>query len=255
MIRARSTDMTLLMIHGASGGAWYFDGYVDYFKKKGLNAIAIDLRGHGSHAIMGDYRLDDYVDDVILAAKRLDQSKLVILGHSMGAAVVLKALEKDPTLCQQAILMSPPPISGIDDQSPLGLFFDDMMSYLRKSRKEGLHEGMDLGALLSYMMFNDRLEQDALKHIRKRLVRESALIKADLLKPYIQDVKKITTPLVIISSDADRLVAMDDLKVMSDRLKADLKTLHALPHFMMLDPDWRISADAVLDVIKGFKQV
>ena len=106
-----------VLVHGvtASARTWWRVG--PWFAENGWHAVAVDLRGHGASPRMrGDESLGDLARDVYEAV--LDPAGAgaadVVLGHSLGALVVLK-------LCQEygeparRIVLEDPPGSGSTD--------------------------------------------------------------------------------------------------------------------------------------------
>src|SRR5438067_970341 len=78
---------TVVLVHGAWHGAWCWTRVVEGLTARGVDAIAIDLPGHGdSTEPLGDL----YGDAASLRAAldALDGSPAVVCGHSYGGAVV-----------------------------------------------------------------------------------------------------------------------------------------------------------------------
>ncbi|MFU8792778.1 MAG: alpha/beta hydrolase [Acholeplasmataceae bacterium] len=240
-------DIELLFVHGAAAGAWTFSLYQDYFSKHGYHTHALSLQTHGKSEGLpiDEITLNDYVSDVIKAI-RLMNRPLVVIGHSMGGAVVLKALEKKPHAFSHVICLSPPPFWGIDPKSPLGLFFGDMMTFMREMRQNPVYQGLNLEGLLRKTMFNDLIDLDALKVVRKKLVKESQLVRYSLLKPYLDDPKRLKKCVTLIGSYEDQLVSYKDVLAMGKVFMGQTILLDDAPHFMMLAPNWEKSAKEIL---------
>jgi pimeloyl-ACP methyl ester carboxylesterase len=79
----------VLLVHGAWHGAWAWDRVIPMLSSSGVQAVAIDLPGHGDDAgSLGDLHADaarvrDELD-------RLGQG-VVLVGHSYGGAVITEA--------------------------------------------------------------------------------------------------------------------------------------------------------------------
>lgn len=84
----------LLFVHGWSCKRTYWNPQVDYFSNK-HTVMAIDLPGHGDSPGSSNNTIADHAAAVLSAATDLSQ-KLVLIGHSMGGAVVLEAAQKIP---------------------------------------------------------------------------------------------------------------------------------------------------------------
>lgn len=89
--------MGVLLVHGAWHGAWCWAPVLDEFRSGGVEALAVDLPGHGSRRSFGSaLRLDDYVSAVVQAAAKMSKPPLLV-GHSMGGMVISAAAERDPS--------------------------------------------------------------------------------------------------------------------------------------------------------------
>jgi pimeloyl-ACP methyl ester carboxylesterase len=80
----------VLAIHGLGGGAYFFGEFAALMRDEHRIA-AIDLPGTGRSATSSPYSMDTWVADLgDLVARQFDQP-IVLLGHSMGTIVALKA--------------------------------------------------------------------------------------------------------------------------------------------------------------------
>ncbi len=101
----------MLLVHGAHHGAGCWDGWVAALTARGLPAAALDLRGHGALAAEG---LDpaagvmDYAADMTAAARALPRPP-VLVGHSLGALVVLAATARLRAPAAGLVLVAPSP--------------------------------------------------------------------------------------------------------------------------------------------------
>jgi pimeloyl-ACP methyl ester carboxylesterase len=105
----------IVMLHGASTGAWCFDTFRGVFEDLGWTCHAPELTGHGLDKAnadrnlvgvgMADYRaeLEAFLDKV--------PAEPVLLGHSMGAVLAQQLAAERKT--RALVLVSPAPRSGI----------------------------------------------------------------------------------------------------------------------------------------------
>jgi non-heme chloroperoxidase len=104
----------LLFVHGGYCDAWCWEPYfLPWFAAKGYAAHAVSLRGHGASAgadTLYMAGLADYEADVEWAAAQLP-SPPILIGHSMGAAIVELIVAKRPV--RGAALLAPIPPSGL----------------------------------------------------------------------------------------------------------------------------------------------
>lgn len=82
---------TAVMVHGAGGGGWEYDFWAKEYRKAGWKVVAKDLMP--AKAGLAETQLEDYVVQVQSWGAKAKRP-LVLVGASMGGALVLKAAEK-----------------------------------------------------------------------------------------------------------------------------------------------------------------
>ena len=104
----------LLFVHGGYCDAWCWEPYfLPWFAAKGYAAHALSLRGHGRSAggeTLFMASLADYEADVEHAIATLG-TQPILIGHSMGAAIVELIVAKRPV--RGAALLAPIPPAGL----------------------------------------------------------------------------------------------------------------------------------------------
>jgi len=241
----------LIFIHGAAGGAWYFSHFLDYFSEKGFHCYALSLRGHGLSEGISDidtFTMHDYVYDVKSLVDKLDQ-KPVLIGHSMGGAITQTYMGLYQHTIKEAILLSSARAGGIDETSPLGLFFSDARSFLREMRKKDGHESMTIDDLMNEVIFSDRFEPHELSLIKKKLTRESKAVKKDLLKPFIKEGFKLKIPVSVIGSTGDHIISLKDLEQTAEFFHTKPILVKDCCHFLTIDPNWMEVADTIYKIL------
>lgn len=96
-IQGSEGNPSLLFIHGAGGDASVWDDQATYFLGR-HPAYLLDLPGHGGSGPSGEEDIGTYARWVRLVAERLFSSRpYVLVGHSMGGAVVLQLAVEPPS--------------------------------------------------------------------------------------------------------------------------------------------------------------
>ncbi len=248
----QSDHSPLVFVHGAGGGAWYFESFLEYFSQRGFDCYALSLRGHGKsegHEHIDIYSLDDYLADVKSVVDTLDQ-KPILIGHSMGGAIVQKYISLYQDDLKGAVLLASAEAGGIDEDSNLGLFFSDAKSFLRKIRALHPNEHMSLEKIMNESIFSYRFSDAELKTIRRKLTKESNTVKKDLLKPFMKGHEVINIPVYVIGSYGDHMVSPDKIKKTAKAFHVEPIFINDLCHFMTIDPEWILAADAIYQCIQ-----
>jgi len=88
-------EPAVILIHGWACDGNYWTAQIADLKAK-YTTVTVDLAGHGaSTSNRTDWSIGNFGEDVAAVARQLQNSKIVLVGHSMGAPV---ALEATPTV-------------------------------------------------------------------------------------------------------------------------------------------------------------
>ncbi len=99
--RKQTEGSPLVLVHGAGGT--FLDWPVQM--RRGLEAIALDLPGHGESAPPGRDRIPAYAADVGAFLRALDLRSAILVGHSMGGAIVQQIALDEPDRVRGLILV------------------------------------------------------------------------------------------------------------------------------------------------------
>jgi pimeloyl-ACP methyl ester carboxylesterase len=102
-----------VFVHGwhANGSVW--DPIVEAVGER-ARTIAVDLRGHGaSNGAPGPYGLETFSGDLGDLIAALDLDPVVVVGHSMGAAVAQRFAIDSPEAVEGLVLVAAVPASGV----------------------------------------------------------------------------------------------------------------------------------------------
>lgn len=164
----------LVFLHGAFLGAWCWEThFLDYFAGQGFEVIAPSLRGHGKSEgrRMLDYAgIADYVEDLARVVEGLDGPPPVLVGHSMGALVVQRYLERAPA--SGAVLMAPVPAHGLA-ASTLRMFFGDPLLLTEMGLMQAFGTGAMNAEIGQRAVFSERLSETEMAQFAAQVQRES----------------------------------------------------------------------------------
>jgi len=94
----------VILIHGAGGS--HLDWPPQLRRIPGAMVYAIDLPGHGRSAGGGRSTIENYASDVYAFITYLGQEQVVLVGHSMGGAIVQIVTLEHPNAINGQILIS-----------------------------------------------------------------------------------------------------------------------------------------------------
>lgn len=85
-----TASRTLLLLHGNSANAWWWQPMADALKDADLRLLALDLRGHGDSQWVRPpaYAPIDYADDLARLIGGAGAEGAIAVGHSMGGIAV-----------------------------------------------------------------------------------------------------------------------------------------------------------------------
>lgn len=111
LIRYAGPGETMLLVPGITSPAITW-GFVAERLAARFDVHVLDVRGRGlSQAGDLDYSLDAMAGDVLAIIETMGFEKPVILGHSMGARIAIRAAHRKPGLIGSLVLADPP-VSG-----------------------------------------------------------------------------------------------------------------------------------------------
>lgn len=118
----------LVFLHGASVHSGFYLTSAEKYADCGLEVFLPDMRGHGEsegepgHVSHKDQYTDDFVHFVTDLFDR-DQKPMILGGHSSGANIILKAVDRLPEGSVSGVFMVAPTFAGDDrfmrDHNPL----------------------------------------------------------------------------------------------------------------------------------------
>jgi pimeloyl-ACP methyl ester carboxylesterase len=250
--RANGRKPPLLFVHGGYSDSWCWDAFfLPWFARQGYAAHAVSLRGHGGSAgaeMLFIAGLDDYAADVERAVAQLP-SPPVLIGHSMGAAVVERLLSTRPV--RAAALLAPVP--------PAGLL--TIAARLATERPDYLLSMMHLDATklsrhvldtLRPYYFSDDVAPEVLAEATRHLGAESPRALLDLsLRLHWQLPERNGVPVLVLGAEGDRISTADDVAATARHHGVEAMMLPGLAHMMMLERKWETPARALAQWVSG----
>jgi pimeloyl-ACP methyl ester carboxylesterase len=95
---------TLVMIHGAGGRAQIWQNQIVLLDKT-MNALALDLPGHGNTEDDGRSHISEYAQWLVDVVKKIFDHPIILMGHSMGGAIVQEVAITSPHILEGIVLV------------------------------------------------------------------------------------------------------------------------------------------------------
>jgi pimeloyl-ACP methyl ester carboxylesterase len=100
----------LVLTHGLSANAHFFDGLVAAGLAPELRVLSFDLRGRGlSDKPDRGYTMEDHAADLLGALDALGLGRVLLGGHSFGALLTIFVAAKAPERVERAFVLDAPP--------------------------------------------------------------------------------------------------------------------------------------------------
>ncbi len=235
-------EPAVLLVHGWACDENYWHAQLDDLKAH-YTVVTLDLAGHGaSGGNRSDWSIANYAQDVAAVARQLPNSQLVLVGHSMGAAVALAAT---PLLRERVIgviavealrSVGEPPLTPRDIERRVAPFSADFVGATRNLVSSSLFEPGADPALVQKVAYNMSLHSPAVAVPSMR-----ALLAMDLagLLPAIH------VPVYAINSD---LLPTDAARIRRSLSDFHLDVLDHTGHFLMLENPARFNTLLLQDL-------
>ena len=243
---ASSRRPPLLFVHGGYIDGWCWTPFfLPWFASRGWPSHALSLRGHGGSggaSMLFASGLDDYAADVERVAAGFDEPP-VLIGHSMGAAVVERMLAMHPR--RAAVLLGPVPPTGlVPVAARLAMERPDYLAQMIGRDPTRLSAEI-LDALRPYY-FSERADPAILAEALRHLGAESSRAMLDLsLRLHWLRPERNNTPLMVIGAAGDRISTPEDVRATARHHDVDATIVPGLAHMMMLEPAWERIAQAI----------
>src|SRR5437588_6425480 len=119
---AQSAKPTIVIVHGAWGGAWAFRRVDALLRDKGYNVYRPQLTGLGDrvHLSRPDIGLSTHIEDVVNTLLFEDLHDIILIGHSYGGMVITGVADRVPDRIKR--LVSIDALVPADGESVLTIF-------------------------------------------------------------------------------------------------------------------------------------
>ncbi|MEA2609343.1 MAG: hypothetical protein QOJ75_1586 [Chloroflexota bacterium] len=112
--------LPVVFVHSFGGSTRQWAAQLEHLRRA-RRAIAFDLRGHGQSAAPrdGDYSVESMAADVGAVVNALDITKVVLVGHGLGAKAALEFAGSDPDRVAGLLLVAAPAPIPAEQAEPM----------------------------------------------------------------------------------------------------------------------------------------
>jgi len=235
----------VLFIHGAGGGEYTWSYQKGFFEKQ-FNPIIIELPGHGKSGGDGEQEIEKYAEHVHAFLKVMGLSKVTLVGHSMGGAIVQTLALTHPEVINKIVLVGtgaklrvfPMILDGIKNNFKETVRKITQFAYSRKVSSDLIERGIsDLMQCRPEVLYGDFLACD----------------RFDIMN----EVEKIDLPTLVLCGDEDELTTVKYSQFLHSRIKhSKLEILSNAGHMVMMESSQAFDekiGEFIGDELKGFK--
>jgi alpha-beta hydrolase superfamily lysophospholipase len=233
------TRATLINLHGLGDHSGLYPSIATHFPARGIAVYAYDMRGNGRSPGQRAYLESwaDYRGDLHAFLARVREWEpglpVFVLGHSLGALVVLDYALHFPTGLSGVIAAAPP--LGKVGVPPLLMALGRVMS--RIWPRFSLEVGMDLSGLARDPAVIQTVLADPLFH-RRGTARLSTEVTAAIAQVQAR-AGELAVPLLIVHGSADRMVPPDGSREFFQKVRHPVRELREYPGaYHGLFADW-----------------
>jgi pimeloyl-ACP methyl ester carboxylesterase len=241
-------EPTLVFVHGWSCDGSYWNNQLKHFAAEN-RTVLIDLAGHGaSHRNRRDYSMTAFAGDVVAVLEEWNLRKVILIGHSMGGAVIVEAALAAPGRVIGLVGVDNfHDVAGGTDPEQVAAFVDSLAGDFRNNCYRFVKT-----------MFPAAADSALIEGIAIDMATAPSDVALSAIREFLgwsstegpERLRQLKVPLVCINSDLEPT----DAKAMKSLVPGyRLKIMPARGHFLMLeDPDGfnRILAGVIATMTK-----
>lgn len=237
----------LLFLHGICVGAWIWEKhFFPYFSEAGFDCYALSLRGHAGsegHEGINCWRLSDYTDDLHTIADEIEEP-LIVIGHSLGGAVVQDWIRTGGKAKAAALLASVPPWGLAPSAWRMALTAPDLYRELIKLNTIGPNAAN--ADVMRRSLFSDAVTADEFQQFMEQTQGESPIVGMELqgIRPFAP-MPWAAPPMFVLGGQDDKLIPTDEVWRTAAYYGTRAAIIPHLSHSVMVDTHWRNGAEAL----------
>ena len=250
---SRASNRLLLIVHGTGEHGKRYDHFSQLAARRGWTVVAGDLRGHGrsggtpTHLLRFEQYLDDF--DTLIGSLAVAPDRLAVLAHSMGGLAAIRYAQTRPGQIGALVPLSPLLAMRVH-VAPWKIALGRLCMLIAPSTR--FRSPIKSDQVTRCREARRQRERDPLRH--KTVTASWYFRVLDAMYEAWTDAPRLTVPMLLIQGEADEVVCpVAPLRWWPLVGSGDksLMTLKDHLHELLTEPDWRHTADAVLNWLDG----
>ncbi len=246
--KERSFETPLLMQHGMWHGAWCWQPWQELLAEWGWESHAISLPGHGqspSQRPIHKCTLDYYLGFVRDEVKRLPH-KPVLMGHSMGGALVQWYLKNIGDNLPGAVLVAPWVSHSVNRDNGLALVKRDPLLFLLTSLSWDATPWVRNPKRAAEILLGPNAVVSP-QELHSNLGPESILPAFQHNPPIWRPPDNVKTPTFWLAAELDAAVTVAGLRRSAKHYSGDFMIIPEAGHNLMMENNWRAIIEKIQD--------
>jgi pimeloyl-ACP methyl ester carboxylesterase len=237
----------ILFVHGAWHNAWAWEPhFMPFFQDQGYACYALSLRNHGASAQslpINHARVSDYVADIEKVVQNVIRRDPILIGHSLGGFLVQKYLERHSA--PAAVLLASVPPTGAK-WCAWRMFKSFPLTFLGVFLHRNVYRLVDSSKKVRKFFLSQNSPDDLVAEVASRVGNESYRASLEVLWANIDTGFRRRVPIFVAGAEDDALFSPDEVRATAETYKADVQLFPGLAHDVMLDSNWKLAADGIL---------
>lgn len=236
----------LVFVHGGyiHGGCWDLN-FLPHFSDLGYHCHAIDLSGHGKSEGREDldsYDINHYAADVAQVVAGLE-SPPVLIGHSMGALVVQRYLERGTAAA--VVMMAPVPTTGLSACSiQLNQKQPDFLREAAYAVRGKYTE--NTVRVMREVYFSPDVTHEQFASFKPLVQDESTTAIAEMMAlAWRPPSRRPKIPALVMGGELDAVFPANMLHFTATGWNAETCVIPRAGHMMMMEPQWTAAASRI----------
>lgn len=225
----------LVLVHGLWSGSWCWSNWATRFSNLGWECWAVNMRGRvEDNPQRTDARLtfDQCVEDLKEVIRAAGPSP-VLLGHSLGGVMAMKAAEDENV---SALILVSPPLPGNEPKSAGRVLQLLRLKYFLLVILRLPIRIKEKDFSLHWLASLPRAQHG---EVLKGLVPESSYLVERLFKPDVSSESAVVRcPVLVVAGIDDRVIPVQAVRQRAQTLGAEFKEYSGHGHWMMEEEGW-----------------